>query len=39
MRGILQGRKQMIFQFELIIIEFIIKEGGINHVEKLKVYK
>ena len=29
--GILQGRKQMILQFELVIIEFIIKEGGVNY--------
>lgn len=29
--GILQERKQMIFQFEIVIIEFIIREGGVNH--------
>ena len=29
--GILQGRKQMILQFELVIIEIIILKGGVNY--------
>lgn len=30
-RGILQGRKQMILQFELVIIEIIMLKGGVNY--------